>query len=366
MFDGLARSAFNDWSQRNEHWISKAKEGGRPRRRRERRKEPLILCGHGVSLRVDGGTLLVRNGLTHYPQQREELRFFKGDPAIPPRIIMLDGSGSISFDVLDWLAEQHVSLIRIDWRGNVVSVLTGTGFAADPAKVRWQIEARADPDRRIRLASGIISEKIANSLETLEAVIPPSASREQALARHHRELAGLKTYTPSTLGGLLGIEGQAASEYFKAWEGLPLRWTGTSRKPIPEGWRLIGTRSSVRISKAENVGATHPLNAILNYAYAVLQSQLHIKAVGEGYDPTIGIMHNGRRGELALVFDLMEPYRPKVDAAVLKFAFNETFSPADFVLRSDGVVKLAPQLARRVGQLIGLVPQAQGMLLPRK
>jgi CRISP-associated protein Cas1 len=43
----------------------------------------LILCGHGVSLNVDGGTLLIRNGLTHYPQRRDEFRFFKGEPAIP-------------------------------------------------------------------------------------------------------------------------------------------------------------------------------------------------------------------------------------------------------------------------------------------
>jgi CRISPR-associated protein Cas1 len=83
----------------------------------------------------------------------------------------------------------------------------------------------------------------------------------------------------------------------------------------------------------------------------VLQSRLQITAVSDGYDPTLGIMHSGRRGEPALVFDLMEPNRPKVDAAVLRFALGETFSAADFVLRSDGVVRLAPQLARRVCQL---------------
>jgi len=61
----------------------------------------LILCGHGVSLRVEGGTLLIKNGFTHYPQQREEYRYFQGDLDRPARIIVLDGSGSISFDVLD-------------------------------------------------------------------------------------------------------------------------------------------------------------------------------------------------------------------------------------------------------------------------
>jgi CRISPR-associated protein Cas1 len=111
-------------------------------------------------------------------------------------------------------------------------------------------------------------------------------------------------------------------------------------------------RSAVRAGKAKNVAATHPLNAILNYTYGVLQSQLQIQAVTDGFDPTLGIMHQGRRGAPALVFDLMEPNRPKVDAVVLGFALSATFSGADFVIRSDGVVRLAPQLARRVCQLV--------------
>jgi CRISPR/Cas system-associated endonuclease Cas1 len=84
----------------------------------------------------------------------------------------------------------------------------------------------------------------------------------------------------------------------------------------------------------------------------VLQAQVQIEAVAEGYDPTLGIMHHGYQGSPALVFDLMEPRRPKVDAAVLGFALSETFSGVDFVIRSDGVVRLTPQLARRVCQLV--------------
>ena len=100
--------------------------------------------------------------------------------------------------------------------------------------------------------------------------------------------------------------------------------------------------------------ASHPLNAMLNYAYAVLQCTLKVEAVSAGYDPTLGIMHHGYNGSPALVFDLMEPHRPRVDAAVLAFSLSETFSGADFVIRSDGVVRLAPQLARRICQLVSL------------
>jgi hypothetical protein len=58
----------------------------------------------GSKSRDEGGALTIRNGFTHYPQKQETDRFFKGELTIPPRIIMLDGSGSISFDVLSWLS----------------------------------------------------------------------------------------------------------------------------------------------------------------------------------------------------------------------------------------------------------------------
>ena len=103
----------------------------------------------------------------------------------------------------------------------------------------------------------------------------------------------------------------------------------------------------------------HPVNAILNYAYAVLQSQVQIKAVAEGYDPMLGIMHYDRDGAPAFVFDMMEPERPKMDRAVLTFLKSEALHPADFTIRGDGVVRLNPELARTVSGLA-----ARGALAP--
>jgi len=43
------------------------------------------------------------------------------------------------------------------------------------------------------------------------------------------------------------------------------------------------------------------------------------------------------------VFDLLEPLRPIVDRAVLKFVRSHTFHPADFTIRKDGVCALKPE-----------------------
>ncbi len=99
--------------------------------------------------------------------------------------------------------------------------------------------------------------------------------------------------------------------------------------------KIIGTRTS-QFNLAGNRNAPH----ILNYAYAVLESEIRIKAISEGYDPTIGIMHEGSDGSSKFIFDLMVPERPKVDRAVLDFVRSHVFDPADFVLRRDGVCRL--------------------------
>jgi CRISP-associated protein Cas1 len=335
-----------DWPERCEFW--RAMVPAEQRRRPERSKHALVLCGQGASLRVEASTLLIRNGFTHYPQQREEFRYFRGDLDRPARIILLDGSGSISFDVLDWLAEQEIPLIRISWTGDLVTV-AGAGYSADPKKVEWQRKMRADPAARLNFSCGLIGRKIDNSIETLTAVIPASENRDRAISKLQAELDGLSRGEARNIDHLRGIEGSAGKAYFSAWHGVPLKWGRNKRRPIPSDWTQIGTRSSALAEKtSKNRNATHPLNAMLNYAYAVLEAQVRIQTVAEGYDPTIGIMHHDYRGGPAFVLDKMEPLRPIFDRAILAFALSHELHPADFVLRSDGVCRLNPQLSRRV------------------
>jgi hypothetical protein len=42
---------------------------------------------------------------------------------------------------------------------------------------------------------------------------------------------------------------------------------------------------------------------ISNYSYTVLEGEVRIKAIAEGYDPAIGIMHEGRDGSSKVLFD---------------------------------------------------------------
>jgi CRISPR-associated endonuclease Cas1 len=343
------------WAARNEHWSAFRAKPRRYRAKRERSREPLVLCGHGVSLKVEKGALAIRDGFTHWPQERTEYRLFKGAHDLPPRIVMLDGSGSLSFDVMDWLSSQNIPLIRVDYQGHVLSVIGGAGFSTDPLKLQWQIDTRADPVRRLAFCCNLIEAKLTTSLRTLREALPDSPARMIALNRIPASLQQIRSGAVSSVEELRMVEAVSAAAYFNAWQGAPLQWRTTKKRPIPDRWRTIGARGSTTATggRASNRNAKHPVNAVLNYAYGMLSSQVHIEAVASGYDPRRGIMHHDRdeQSALAWVFDMIEPRRAEMDAKVLKFMLRTSFTGADFVIRSDGVCRLNPQLARKVAEL---------------
>lgn len=200
-----------------------------------------------------------------------------------------DGNGSITLDALSWLGEQDVPLIRIDWQGHVAAVM-GRGTAPDHRLVRAQLAAQANKTTRVQIATSLVLSKIQNSIETLKS-LPPSDRVESAIAKQHEYLRQLRRSPPKSVQALLGIEGGSAKSYFNAWQDLPLRWKGTGRKPIPNDWLKFTARTSLQSTKPQNRNASHPVNAMLNYGYAVLESQVRTEIVAHGYDPMIGYLH---------------------------------------------------------------------------
>lgn len=343
------------WADRNEYWQRSAAVGRRARAKRERSKAPLILCGHGVSLAVDRGTLLIRDGFTHYPQERLTYRLHRGDKSLPPRLVMLDGTGSLSFDVIAWLAEQNIPLVRIDWTGQATSIIGGSGHVQIPERIQWQIETRNDPARRLAFSCELIRAKLESSLRTLSEVVPDSSARMTAISRTEAAINRIDGGHIGSIDDLRMIEAAAAASYFKAWQGLPLIWRSKWKHPVPDAWLTIGPRNTLGKGgrSLSNRNAKHPMNAALNYAYGMLRSRVHIEAVAAGYDPRRGVMHHDRDDgdAFAWVFDMIEPRRAEVDAKILRFMLNTPLTGADFILRADGVCRLAPQLARRIAQI---------------
>jgi CRISPR-associated protein Cas1 len=345
-----------EWSNSSAQWEHQS--AWRPRRPDQKRKvrNPLILGGHGVRLRIDRGSLLVQNGFTHYPQKREEWRFFPGHPDLPSRIVVVDADGSVTFDVLSWLSTQGIPLIQVTWQGEAIVVTGPTGSVADRKLAAAQKSACTNPTRQLAVCRRLVAEKIAATAETLKHTVPVSPARDIALQEAASSLQQMRMTPPQDLAVLRGVEGRVAQAYFRSWRPIELKWSG--RKPIPDEWRQIGPRVSAK--SGTNRDATHPAQAITNYGYAILESQVRLGIAAAGLDPYMGYFHAPWRERQGLVLDLMEPLRPVVDRSVLSFLQSHTFSAGDVTLRDDGVCRLNPELARQVVSMVANKIPAEG------
>ena len=66
-----------------------------------------------------------------------------------------------------------------------------------------------------------------------------------------------------------------------------------------------------------------PPNNLLNYGYAILRAVTARALVSSGMLPSVGIFHRNKYNAFCLADDVMEPYRPYVDAMVYEMAETE-------------------------------------------
>ncbi len=93
-------------------------------------------------------------------------------------------------------------------------------------------------------------------------------------------------------GDPTNVEAQGARVYWSAWLGP----NGKGFRRKPQG--------------------NDPINAMLNYGYAVLRAAVARALVAAGLQPALGIHHHNRSNAFCLADDLIEPLRPLIDRRV--------------------------------------------------
>jgi len=106
-----------------------------------------------------------------------------------------------------------------------------------------------------------------------------------------------------------------------------LKWAGDVKSGDPENmearaaayyWKNIFPEIPDFRREREGI----PPNNLLNYAYAILRAVVARSLVGSGLLPTLGIHHRNQYNHYCLADDIMEPYRPFVDALVVEVIRN--------------------------------------------
>jgi hypothetical protein len=99
---------------------------------------------------------------------------------------------------------------------------------------------------------------------------------------------------------------------------------------------------------------------MLNYSYAIPETEATIACHLQGLDPSLGLMHTDLRYRGSLATDVMEPARPVVDAVVLDLLESRELECGDIHSWGDGSSRLL-KLASRARFSVRLLP----LLAPR-
>lgn len=92
-------------------------------------------------------------------------------------------------------------------------------------------------------------------------------------------------------------------------------------------------------------------NSLLNYGYTVMRAAVARSVIAAGLHPTIGLHHANRLNAFALADDLVEPFRPLVDAAVHQMV-------------EEGATELDRAAKARLAALLSADLELQGMITP--
>lgn len=303
------------------------------------RRGVLALSGYGLRIAVERGHLTITDGAG---RSRRHGRFSRVTPQLK-RLIIHATSGTISLDALSWLEATGAHVVQLDHDGRLVTV-TAT-CRLDDARLRRAQALALTSGVALELSRELIAAKIAGQADALDA-IPNSAPIATALrdALPHVQQA-------RTLDRVRYVEARAAYGYWHAWESVKLRFPSKHVARIPEHWRTFGERRSPLTDSARK--GVNPLNAILNYCYGIAAAEARIAVLAAGCDPGLGILHADRLGRASFAYDVLEPVRPQVDAFVLRFASEHTFSREDFFETHQGVCRLMPPLANRLSETAG-------------
>jgi CRISPR-associated protein Cas1 len=231
----------------------------------------ITLFGYGIQVRVDLGHLLLEDGIG---PDRRYARLPRVGHGLK-RLVVIGSDGMVSLAALRWLADQDASFVMLERDGKVLAV-TGPVRAAD-AKLRRAQALAHSSGAALHITRELISRKLAGQEQVARDTLLDSTTAD-IITKFRAEVPTSDSVTTIRL-----IESQAARAYWSAWSALPINFPKNQLRRVPEHWRSFGARVSP-LTRSPRLAANPP-NAILNYLYALLESEARLAAAALGLDP---------------------------------------------------------------------------------
>jgi CRISPR-associated endonuclease Cas1 len=296
----------------------------------------VTLSGYGIKVLVDRGHLLVEDGIA---SDRKRARLPRVGHKLK-RLVVIGSDGMVSLAALRWLADQQASFVMLERDGKIL-LNTGPAHSSD-ARLRRAQGLALTNGAALKISRELISAKVEGQAMVIrESMHRPDVAN--AISQFRLDLAGADTFERIRL-----VESQAARMYWTAWSDIPILYPREDIARIPEHWKTFGQRVSVLTGSPRL--ATNPPNAILNYCYAVLESECRLALSALGLDPSLGVLHTDTPARDSLACDLMEVVRPKIDAWLLNWIKRDVLARSWFFETRQGNCRLMAPLATKLSE----------------
>ena len=313
----------------------------------------ISLFGYGTSVRVERGHLILEDGIGN---QRRRARFPRVGHGLK-RLVVIGSDGMVSLAALRWLADQDAAFVMLDRIGKVLAI-TGPVKPSD-AQLRRAQSLANESGVALSIARELISQKLIGQQRIVLKHFQDSSAQAFAIVNARNGLAAA-----TSSDEIRSHESQGALAYWTAWRDLPITYPRVDLPRMPDHWRRFGSRISP-LTRSPRL-AVNPPNAMLNYLYALLESEARLALSALGLDPGIGILHADTRNRDSLACDLMEPIRPQVDAFLLDWLKQSPLRREWFFEERNGNCRLMSSLASRLSETTqiwrqALAPYAEGL-----
>ncbi|MHA1401897.1 MAG: CRISPR-associated endonuclease Cas1 [Candidatus Heimdallarchaeaceae archaeon] len=240
-------------------------------------------------------------------------------PAEKVEEIVVECSASISTSAIN-LASKYAIPIIFTRENDIVSCLHPLIGHGSVLVRREQIRAY-DDYRGVEFIKKLLIIASKNKEDIIKNAIRRQEIEENKAERMRRQLDGMEKLREKldiTANRItecrqefFAIEAEITKRYFNCMEEITkgyLGFKGRTRRP-----------------------AKDPVNALLNYGYAVLTAQIHKSVIIGGMEPYAGFLHTDRSGRASFVLDLIEIFRqPVIDKIVWKLVNKKMIKDKDF------------------------------------
>ncbi|MDP9358816.1 MAG: CRISPR-associated endonuclease Cas1 [Chloroflexota bacterium] len=296
----------------------------------------LVLSGYGLRIAVERGHLVVEDGIG--PQRRSG-KLAKATCRLR-RLIVLGHAGTVSLEALRWLHDISAAFVQLGADAEVVACFAPLGLD-DPRLRRAQALAPTTGT-----GVSLTREVLAAKLRGQAALLPRLPGGDIAGPIVAQALVDLEQ--AETTEQLRQAEAAGAKAYWSAWAGSPIPFARKDAGKVPTHWLAYNARSSPLTGSPRS--AADPANALLNYLYALLETEARIACLAVGLDPGLGVLHAALKARDSLALDVMEAARPGVDAYILDLLGTRVFSRNDVFETRAGTCRLLPPLTECLAQ----------------